>query len=155
MREVFGSSGFPPRFMAFHDVQSFLSKYQDHIILMAGVSLAAFVVSIIVLPLILIRLPADYFIRPQQIPRNHPVVRILLKTLKNLIGLVLLILGFVMLFIPGQGILTMLFGVGLMDFPGKRALQTRIACAPRVHESLDWLRLKTNRPLFILPPSLK
>lgn len=152
MREAPGSSGFPPRFMTTRDVQSFLSEYQDLIILMAGVSLAAFVVSIIVLPVILIRLPADYFVRPPQIPRNHPMVRILLKILKNVIGLVLLILGFVMLFIPGQGILTMLFGMGLMDFPGKRALQARIACAPRVHESLDWLRRKTNRPLFILPP---
>lgn len=152
MREAPGSSGFPPRFMTVRDVQSFLSEYQDLIILMAGVSLAAFVVSIIVLPVILIRLPADYFVRPPQIPRNHPMVHILLKILKNVIGLVLLILGFVMLFIPGQGILTMLFGMGLMDFPGKRALQTRIACAPRVHESLDWLRSKTNRPLFILPP---
>jgi len=137
--------------MTLQGLQSFLSEHQGTIVLLAGASLAVFFLSIIVLPLILIRLPADYFVRKPHLPEGHPVIRIILKVIKNIFGLLLLALGFIMLFIPGQGILTMLFGIALMDFPGKWRLQGRIARTPKVHRSLDWLRQKTDRPLFILP----
>lgn len=139
--------------MTFEDLQRFLSDHQETIILLAGLSLGAFVVSIVVLPLVLIALPQDYFVRPPHVPRSHPVIRALLKILKNALGVVLLVLGFIMLFIPGQGILTMLFGIGLMDFPRKKELQFKIARSPKVHRSLDWLRRKANKPLFELPES--
>ena len=137
--------------MTFEDVQQFLFDYQDTIILLAGLSLGAFVVSIVVLPLLLIALPADYFVRPPHVPQSHPVIRMLLKILKNALGILLLVLGFIMLFIPGQGILTMLFGIGMMDFPRKRELQFKIARSPKVHRSLDWLRRKADKPVFVLP----
>ena len=137
--------------MTLDDVQRFLSDHQDTIILMTGISIGAFVVSIIVLPLVLIRLPADYFVRPPHVPTSHPVIRMILKILKNALGVLLLILGFIMLFIPGQGILTMLFGIGLLDFPRKKELQFKIARSPKVHRSLDWLRRKANKPVFDLP----
>ena len=124
--------------MTFEDAQQFLSDHQETIILLAGLSLGAFVVSVVVLPLVLIALPADYFVRPPGVPKSHPVI-------------ILLMLGFIMLFIPGQGILTMLFGVGLMDFPRKRELQFKIARSPKVHHSLDWLRRKADKPVFDLP----
>jgi hypothetical protein len=137
--------------MTLQSLYFFISEHQATIVLLATLSVVAFLISIIVLPLILIRLPADYFVTPPHIPERHPVIGIILKLLKNAIGLLLLAIGFIMLFIPGQGILTMLFGLALMDFPGKWQLQGRIARAPRVHRSLDWLRQKTDQPLFILP----
>lgn len=137
--------------MTLQGLQSFLSEHQGTIVLLAGASAIIFFLSIIVLPLILIRLPQDYFIHKPHLPRGHPVIRIILKIFKNAIGLILLALGFIMLFIPGQGILTMLFGIALMDFPGKWRLQGRIARTPKVHRTLDWLRQKTDRPPFILP----
>ena len=137
--------------MTFEDAQQFLSDHQETIILLAGLSLGAFVVSVVVLPLVLIALPADYFVRPPGVPKSHSVIRAFLKILKNTLGIILLMLGFIMLFIPGQGILTMLFGVGLMDFPRKRELQLKIARSPKVHHSLDWLRRKADKPVFDLP----
>lgn len=132
-------------------LQSIFLENRDAIIVLAGFSLLAFLVSIIALPILIIRLPADYFIRPVPVSYRHPVLHLVLKILKNTLGLILLILGFGMLFIPGQGILTMLVGMALMDFPGKWELQRRIVRSPRVHRSLDWLRQKTDKPLFILP----
>ena len=137
--------------MTLPDVQAFLSHHQSTIVLLASASLVAFVVSIVLLPLVLIRLPADFFVRPPRISRAHPVIGLFLKVLKHALGLLLLALGFIMLFIPGQGILTMLMGVGLLDFPRKRELQVKIATSPRVRQSLDWLRHKTKQPLFIFP----
>ena len=128
-----------------------LAEYQDAILWVASLSLGAFVLSIVILPLIIIRLPADFFVREVSVPLRISPLRLCLKALKNALGLIFLVAGFIMLFIPGQGILTMLFGVSLMDFPGKRRLQHRIVKTPRVHRSLNWLRGKTNRAPFLLP----
>lgn len=128
-----------------------LADHQETILWIASLSLAAFVLSILILPLIIIRLPADFFVRTPTLPAQLSPLRLCLKALKNVLGLVFLVAGFIMLFIPGQGILTMLFGISLMDFPGKRRLQHRIICMPRVHRSLNWLREKTERAPFVLP----
>jgi hypothetical protein len=131
-------------------LHDFLSAHTEIILLIAGASLVAFVISIILLPIIIIRLPEDFFIRePEQASSLSPF-RILLKLIKNLLGIALLLVGFIMLFIPGQGILTILFGICLMDFPGKRKLEARLVSRPRVYRSLDWLRQKAQRPSFVL-----
>lgn len=132
-------------------LQDFLSQHSETILLIAGVSLGAFVVSIILLPFIIIRLPEDFFIRqPPKRPRLSPL-RLFLRFLKNLLGVFLLLVGALMLFIPGQGILTMLFGISLMDFPGKRRLEIKLVRSPRVLRSLNWLREKADRAPFRLP----
>lgn len=128
-----------------------LAEHQETILWIASLSLGAFVLSILILPLIIIRLPADFFVREPSLPVQLSPLRLCLKLLKNALGLIFLVAGFIMLFIPGQGILTMLFGVSLMDFPGKRRLQNWIVGMPRVHRSLNWLRRKTYREPFILP----
>lgn len=129
----------------------FLSDHTDTILLLAGISLGAFVISLILLPLIIIRLPEDYFVRAQSTGLKLSPMRLALKFLKNVFGICLLLVGIVMLFIPGQGILTMLFGISLMDFPGKRRLQIKIVSKPRVYRSLNWLREKADHPRFVLP----
>jgi hypothetical protein len=127
-----------------------LSDHSQSILLLAGLSLVAFLLSIILLPIAIIRLPSDFFIRTRPPRTKLSPHRLALKILKNLLGLSLLIIGIFMLFIPGQGILTMLFGISLMDFPGKRRLELNIARRPRVARSLNWLRQKANKPAFIL-----
>ncbi len=132
-------------------MQELLSEYTETILWLAGISLVAFIVSILVLPVIIIQLPADFFAR-QPIERAQlSPTRLILKVLKNLLGAFFLLVGIIMLFIPGQGILTMLFGISLMDFPGKRRLQNKIVRMPRVYRSLNWLRMKAERAPFVLP----
>jgi hypothetical protein len=113
-------------------------------------SLAIFLMSVIALPAVLIFLPPDYFVRdhnPTRSPlRHHPVLRALLLVVKNLAGLLLFAAGLLMLFTPGQGILGMLAGLWLMDFPGKRSLERRMVSRPMVFKALNRLRRQFGRP---------
>ena len=65
---------------------------------------------------------------------------------KNLLGYILLLGGVLMLFLPGQGILTMVVGLLLIDYPGKFALEKKIVRTPTVFKGLNWLRSKANKP---------
>jgi hypothetical protein len=78
---------------------------------------------------------------------RHPVVRALARVGKNLAGVVLLLLGLVMALpgVPGQGILTMIIGLTLLDFPGKRALERRLVSRPFVLRQLNALRARFRR----------
>jgi hypothetical protein len=67
-----------------------------------------------------------------------------------LIGCVLLLAGIAMLVLPGQGILTMLIGVSLMDIPGKRKLERRLIGRPAVLRTINKIRAKFGRePLVV------
>jgi hypothetical protein len=118
-------------------------------------SLAGFIGSLIAIPLILVRLPPDYF--DTRVPRHwmkdhHPVLRVIGLVVKNAIGVVFLVAGFAMLFLPGQGILTMLIGISLMDFPGKRRLEAKLIGQPAVLSAINAMRNKFNKlPLIIAP----
>lgn len=122
---------------------------------LAVTSAVTFVVSLFSLPLLLSRIPADYFVRPTPPEaswrRRHPVLRWSLRVLKNLIGVLLLLAGIVMLVTPGQGILTILIGIVLLDLPGKRHLELWLIRRPKVLASVNWIRHKAHKPPLQLP----
>jgi hypothetical protein len=72
--------------------------------------------------------------------------------LKNVFGLLLLVLGIIMAFpgVPGQGVLTILLGLMLLDFPGKRQLEYRIVSRPKVLRAINRLRARFGRPPMVL-----
>jgi hypothetical protein len=116
-------------------------------------SLVGFIGSLIAIPLILVRLPPDYF--DTRVPRHwmkdhHPVLRVIGLAVKNAVGLVFLLAGFAMLFLPGQGILTMLIGISLVDFPGKRRLEATLIGQPTVLSAINSMRNKFNKPPLIV-----
>ena len=117
---------------------------------LAIVSLATFVVSGFVLPWLITRLPENYFLETDRVVRpSWPRDRTLYWTwrvLKNLAGVILLLAGFVMLFTPGQGVLTILAGLWLMDLPGKRRWELRLIGRPKVLASINWIRQKAGQP---------
>lgn len=118
--------------------------------LIASISVLMFVGTLALLPYLLIRLPADYFVsRPiTEWPTRHPLVHLLLVIGKNLLGVVLIVLGIVMLVFPGQGLLTILLGIILMDFPGKRNLERRLIRYKPLLKSANWLRRRYDKPPF-------
>lgn len=124
------------------------------ILWLSALSVATFVLSLAALPWLVAKIPEDYFLHGSRIPaawkQAHPVLRYILMALKNLLGLVLLVGGFVMLFIPGQGILTMAMGLMLMDYPGKFQLERRIVAIPAVYKGLNWLRKKRHAPPLLV-----
>ncbi len=113
------------------------------------VSVTTFFGSLILVPWLLIRLPADYFSRAEKahrpIARQPGFVRPALIVAKNALGALFVIAGIAMLVLPGQGVLTMMAGVILMDFPGKYRLEKWFISRPRVAASVNWLRKKANR----------
>jgi len=50
-----------------------------------------------------------------------------------------------MLVLPGQGLLTILLGVTLVNFPGKYALERRIVSRPSVANTLNRIREAVGR----------
>ncbi len=123
--------------------------------LLGLLSLLTFVGSLIAVPWLIGRMPADYFITHwQQVDRrrmHHPAVALITVVLRNLFGLLLFVAGFAMLFLPGQGVLTMLIGVCLMDFPGKRNLLNMVSEKSSVQRGLNWIRRKKGKTAFVFP----
>src|SRR6266550_564543 len=117
--------------------------------------IASFAVSLSVVSFILVKIPLDYFQqnRPQEFwSGRHPVIRLLGTLAKNLLGIVLVALGIVMSIpgVPGQGILTILLGIMLLDFPGRQKLERNIVSQPRVLKNINKLRHRFGKPDLVL-----
>ena len=102
---------------------------------------------------LLVAMPADYFVRSGPLPwqLRHPVVRWSLLIGKNLLGVVLLVVGVVLLAIPGPGVLTILAALVLLDIPGKRAVEQRFLALPAVLHTINGIRQRANRPPLEMP----
>lgn len=127
----------------------------DVLVTLTIASIVGFVGSLIAIPWILIRLPSDYF--DIRVPRHwmkdhHPLLRIIGLIVKNIIGVVFLAAGFLMLFLPGQGLLTMLIGISFMDFPNKRNLEAKIIGQQTIFNAINAMRHKFNKLPFTLKP---
>jgi hypothetical protein len=128
-------------------VQAVLTK--DVLIWFGVSSVVLFVGTLVAIPFILVRLPPDYFDerRPRLwMPDHHPVLRLVGLFVKNAVGAVFLVVGIALLFLPGQGILTILIGVSLLDFPGKRYCERKIVGQPAVLKAINSLRAKYGKP---------
>lgn len=120
-----------------------------------GASLLTFLVTLALLPLLIVRMRADYFIERERhesaVQRVHPVVRMLAQVAKNVLGTIFVLAGIAMLALPGQGLLTILIGVTLLDFPGKRGLELRIVRRRPVLGAINWMRARAGKPPLIIP----
>jgi hypothetical protein len=121
----------------------------------AGIALGAFALSLAAGLFVVVRLPADYFVRgPAQSGFwcSHPSLRLTLLVVKNLLGGMLVLLGLVMALplVPGPGLLFVVVGLGLVDFPGKRALERRLLRLPRVLASVNRLRARFGKPALMV-----
>ena len=125
-----------------------LHEHKQAVGWIAAVSGLVFVGSLVVVPLLVARIPADYFAKPPR-PRlpfadEHRLLRWIGLTLKNLFGVLLILAGLAMLLLPGQGLLTVAIGVLLLDFPGKHRLEGKIVRVGPVLKSINWVRHKAN-----------
>jgi len=131
-----------------------LLNYKNELILLAWLSATLLVVSLAIIPWIIIKIPENYFHERYRVRvsknSSHPFFAQLLTGLKNLAGLIFVILGVLMLILPGQGILTILMGLFLMNFPGKYRIERKIVSQPRVLKSLNWIRAKAKKPPLVI-----
>ena len=105
--------------------------------------------------LAVIRMSPDYFSAPSPAPgsfrHRYPVIRLILKILKTIVGLALLAAGIAMLVLPGQGLVTIAAAVSFLEFPGKRKLLIAIVSRGGVMKSVNGIRRRAGKePL--LPP---
>ena len=126
---------------------------KETLILLGILSVVFFLGSLIVIPILLVRLPVDYFDddRPRRwFPDMAMPLRATVLILKNLIGIVLVVAGLAMLILPGQGALTILIGLSLVDFPGKRKLERRIIGQPVILRMINSIRMKYGKPPLVM-----
>jgi hypothetical protein len=109
---------------------------------LAAFSILAVLASVVLVPRFLASLPADY-LRSREHGSGHSLP---LRVLRNLLGAVLVLLGVVMLVLPGQGVLTLLVGVLLVDIPGKHALVVKTLSRPKVLAIVNKLRAHRHTP---------
>ncbi len=119
---------------------------------LSGISL--FVITAVVVPWLIVKIPADYFVEPRYHRKRfrikHPVLMLLYLIIKNILGTVFLAIGITMLFLPGPGLATMVLGIILLDLPKKNFLLMKLIRYEPVLRSINWLRHKANEaPLKI------
>jgi hypothetical protein len=121
----------------------------------SGLSLLALVGTLIGVPWVVARLPRDYFNQSHRavwrLSSDEPWYALAIGILKNILGALLVLLGAVMLVTPGQGLLTLLVGLLLMNFPGKYQLERWLVGRRGVLPALNWLRRRSDQPPFDPP----
>lgn len=104
-----------------------------------------FSINLAIVSIILVKIPATYFQEGHSRAlwqHRSPAVRLLGLVLKNGLGVFLVALGIVLSLpgVPGQGVLTILLGIMLLDFPGRRKLEIKILSRPQVFKAINKLR---------------
>lgn len=120
---------------------------QQHAGVLTGlgiISAVLFVFSLLLLPWLLTRIPVDYFQRSDEQQERGLFSPI--TVLRNLLGGVILLAGVLMLVLPGQGLLTILLGLAVMDFPGKYRLERWVVMRKGVLETTNWIRQRAGYP---------
>jgi len=125
------------------------------VILAVSLFIVTFAASAGIISFILVKLPPDYFQESHSRAfwsDRRPALRWLGLIGKNVLGVLLVLLGIVMSVpgIPGQGFLTILLGIMLLDLPGKRRLEQKILGQPKVLEKINRLRQKFGKPPLLL-----
>ena len=137
------------------DIVDLLREHQLPLGWLAAIAAVVLLIGLLALPAIVVQLPQDYFVRDRRVPvrhvRRHPLLWWMVAILKNVFGLVLVVAGIAMLVLPGQGLLTILMGLGLTNFPGKYNLERWIFGLPAVATTLNRLRSAAGRPPLAIP----
>ena len=121
---------------------------------LAVFSIVSFVGTLVLVPVLIIKIPEDYFAekkrhRWEPWAHEHPVIRWSLLIAKNALGYIFIILGIAMLMLPGQGILTIMIGIMFINFPGKYRLERRVVMQGPVLNTINMLRHRAGRAPLI------
>jgi archaellum biogenesis protein FlaJ (TadC family) len=127
-----------------------LSDHPEVLIGLGASSILIFVISILGISWFVAQIPEDYFLsskrKPSKWQEQKPILRLVVLFGKNIIGVSLIIGGLLMLVLPGQGLLTIVTGLLLINYPGKYKLEQKLVAIPSVFRALNWIRVKANKP---------
>ena len=127
----------------------------DKIALGAGLFFFSLILSFLAIGIVMVKIPANYFSPHYErnfLPDSPFLVRWGAMILKNVLGIILIAVGIVLSLpgIPGQGLLTILLGLIMLDIPGKRPIEARIIQRPTILSAINNLRSRYNKPPLIL-----
>ena len=136
-----------------NSIKSLILWFSDHPGLLIGLgasSIIIFITSILGISWFVAQIPEDYFLsskrKPSKWKEQTPILRLAVLFGKNIIGLSLIIGGLLMLVLPGQGLLTIVTGLLLINYPGKYKLEQKLVAMPSIFRALNWIRVKANKP---------
>lgn len=113
---------------------------------LGGFSVVAVVGSIVLVPRYLAKLPPDFLKAGDR--QQHSVAW---RVARNVLGVLLVLMGVAMLLLPGQGLITLMVGVLLVDFPGKQRLVRGILGRPKILKAVNKMRAKRDSPPLEAP----
>ena len=130
-------------------MQKYFSENLVDIFFILGISsFVILVISALSIGFFIKKIPYDYFLNNERgitnYKNNSPIFWIIILVLKNIIGYCLILGGILMLVLPGQGLLTILVGLMLSDYPGKFKLEKRIIKTKLILKTINWYRAKSN-----------
>lgn len=125
------------------------------ILLGVGLFAGSLALSFLSIGVVMVKIPENYFSTHYQqdfLPGSPWVVRWGAVIAKNLFGAFLVLLGIILSLpgVPGQGILTILLGLIMLDIPGKRPLEARIIKRPAILAAINDLRARYNKPPLVM-----
>ncbi len=91
---------------------------------------------------LVLRIPADYFVADGPDLKHSSVRQRLLTASKNVAGVLLALAGLVMIVTPGPGLIAVLLGISLIDFPGKRHFLARFVRHPSILAAANRFRAR-------------
>ena len=127
---------------------------KETLLWVSSVSGVGLLVVATVTPWLIVRMPEDFFSNPQRynwLDRKPASIRVPIRILKNLLAIVLVIVGVIMFLTPASGLFPILLGIVLADVPGKLKLQRWILCRKTIRKSMNWLRRKFHRRPVQMP----
>ncbi len=144
---------------AWQSVRSLYEGDRSAIIWLTGLSILSFIGTMVAVPIIIRRLPADYFLPTfdEDKPRSggFQPMPLLVRILKNILGYFLILMGVLMLIGPGQGLLTIFMGVILIDFPRKREVEMKLAKIGPINRLMSWIRGRAGKQPLQFPDELE
>ena len=123
----------------------FLALTWRKVLIGAAIFLVSFFANLGIVSLILVKIPANHFSKSRKTkfwagPR--PWLHAAKVIGKNIGGVLLVALGVVLSLpgVPGQGLLTVLLGIMLLDFPGRHRLEQKLLSKSSILSSINKLR---------------
>jgi hypothetical protein len=117
----------------------------------ALIFVASFLANLGIVSLILVKLPPDHFSKNRKTKLwsgKRPALHAAKVIGKNIAGVLLVALGVVLSIpgVPGQGLLTILLGIMLLDFPGRHRLEQKLLSKPSIVKTINRLRARFDKP---------
>jgi hypothetical protein len=121
----------------------------------ALIFVGSFLFNLAIVSLILVKMPADHFSKDRKTKfwdGPNPPLHAAKVIGKNILGIVLVALGVVLSLpgVPGQGLLTILLGIMLLDFPGRDRLEQKLLSKPSIVNTINRLRGRFGKPPLVL-----